>query len=185
MVDPSDTLHHSAYNQGINRVHSTILVVAVPWLSIMLASLVPQWLVFASFPVLPPFGFLVLLSWRQLRPGLLPVWAGLPLGIFDDLFSGQPFGSATLLWSVAMIAMEVIEARFPWRNFIVDWLGAAVFIIVYEVICLNFANSAGGNTALLVILPQTLLSVLLFPLCGRLVSALDRLRLLRFKVFSQ
>ena len=38
--------------------------------------------------------------------------------MFDDLFSGQPMGSAMLLWSVAMIALEAIEQRFPWRGYL-------------------------------------------------------------------
>ena len=71
----------------------------------------PGWLLIASAPVLPPLGFLAFVAWRQLRPGLLPVWAGLPLGLFDDLFSGQPFGTAVMLWSIAAIVLDVIEAR--------------------------------------------------------------------------
>ena len=66
----------------------------------------------------------MLLGWRMVRPGLLPLWAGAPLGAFDDLVSGQPFGSAILLWSLAMIAIELIETRFPWRGFWQDWFTA-------------------------------------------------------------
>ena len=69
----------------INRAPSPFIARSVPWLSIMLASLLPAWLLIASAPVMPPIAFLMLLAWRQLRPGLLPVWAGLPLGLFDDL----------------------------------------------------------------------------------------------------
>ncbi len=90
------------FRKRINRAPSPFIARGLPWLSIMLASLVPGWLVIASAPVMPPLGFLVLVAWRQLRPGLLPVWAGLPLGLFDDLYSGQPLGSAVLLWSLAI-----------------------------------------------------------------------------------
>lgn len=162
----------------INHVPSPLLAQATPWLSILLASLLPQMPVIASAAVLPPFGLLVLLAWRQVRPGVLPVWAGLPLGMFDDLFSGQPFGSAILLWSAAMIGLEVIEARFPWRSYWLDWLVAAGLICACQLLGLAFANAAGGSAAITVLLPQLATSILLYPLSGRLVAALDRLRLM-------
>ena len=83
--------------QRINRAPSPVLAVGLPWLSIMVSSIASTILVIASAPVMPPLGFLAYLAWRQLRPGLLPMWAGLPLGVVDDLYSGQPFGSAVLL----------------------------------------------------------------------------------------
>lgn len=161
----------------LNRVPSPLLANATPWLAILLASLLPAMPVIASAPVLPPFGLLLLLAWRQVRPGVLPVWAGLPLGAFDDLYSGQPFGSAILLWSLAMIALDAIEARFPWRSYWLDWLVSAALICACQALALVFANAAGGSAALLVIVPQLVTAILLYPLAGRLVSALDRLRL--------
>ena len=110
-----------AYGSRINRSHSTVLANGVPYLSIMLASVLPLIVIASALPIVPPLGFLMLIGWRLVRPGLLPVWAGFPLGLFDDLFSGQPLGSAALLWSLAMIAVEVIETRFPWRSFAQDW----------------------------------------------------------------
>jgi hypothetical protein len=74
-----------------------------PWddaealLAAILFGSLPPWLpIIAPAPVPPPLGFLLLLAWRLLRPGLLPPWAGLPLGLFDDLYSGQPTGSGPL-----------------------------------------------------------------------------------------
>ena len=162
----------------LNRVPSPVLALSAPWLSILFASLLPAMPVIASAPVLPPFGFLLMLAWRQVRPGVLPVWAGLPLGAFDDLFSGQPFGSAILLWSLAMIALDLIEARFPWRNYWLDWLAAAGLVCACQVLALIFANAAGGAAGPGAIVPQLATAILLYPLSGRLVSALDRLRLM-------
>ncbi len=162
----------------LNRVPSPLLAHTAPWLSVMLASLIPAMPVIASAPVLPPFGLLLLLAWRQVRPGVLPVWAGLPLGTFDDLFSGQPFGSAILLWSLAMIGLDMIEARFPWRSYWLDWLVSAGLLCACQALGLAFANAAGGSAALIVIVPQLATAILLYPLAGRLVSALDRMRLL-------
>jgi rod shape-determining protein MreD len=168
------------FRKRINRAPSPLLARGIPWLTVMLASLLPVCLVIASAPVLPPFGFLVLLAWRQLRPGLLPVWAGFPLGFFDDLFSGQPFGTAMMLWSAATLALDLIEARFPWRSFVLEWLVAAGFMCVYVPLCLLLANIAGASSPLTVIVPQIVLAILVYPLVGRAVALADRFRLLPF-----
>lgn len=166
----------------INRAPSPFLVMAMPWLTIALASLAPSLPIMPPLPLLPPLGFMLLLAWAQVRPGLLPVWAGLPLGAFDDLHSGQPFGSAILLWSLAMIASDLIEARFPWRSFLTEWLIASAMIAGYLVAGLALANIAGGQTPFWTILPQMGLTMLLYPAAGRLVALFDRLRLARLRV---
>ncbi|WP_343055894.1 rod shape-determining protein MreD [Novosphingobium fluoreni] len=164
----------------INRTPSKIVARGTPWATVMLASLLPGLALIASAPVLPPFGFLMFISWRQLRPGLLPIWAGLPLGIFDDLFSGQPFGSAVLLFSAAAIALDMIEARLPWRNFLTEWLVAIGLIIVYTALGLALANLDGAATPLRVTWPQIVISILAYPLVGRFVALADRFRLTPF-----
>lgn len=93
----------------INRAPSPIVANGLPWLTIMLASMASFSPVIASAPVMPPLAYMMLLAWRMLRPGMLPVWAGLPLGFVDDLYSGQPFGSGIVLWSATMLAMEIID----------------------------------------------------------------------------
>ncbi|HWU01997.1 MAG TPA: rod shape-determining protein MreD [Novosphingobium sp.] len=164
------------------RSPSPVAAYVTPWLTIMLASLVTGWPLIGEAPVMPPLGFMTLLSWRHLRPGLLPVWAGVPLGLFDDMVSGQPLGSAILLWSATMIALEIFEARFPWRNFLVDWMVAGVLIAAYLILSLLIANAAGGNTLLLLLAPQAIVSIAIHPLIGRMVGRFDRWRLFRFRV---
>lgn len=171
-----------AIRQRINRKPSTVVARSFPWLTIMLGSIVPGWMLIASAPVLPPFGFLIFLAWRQLRPGILPIWAGLPLGIVDDLFSGAPFGSAVLLWSLAAIALDVVEARLPWRNFLTEWLVAIGLIIGYIVLGLGVSNIAGAAAPIRVVGPQVLISVFFYPLVGRFVALADRIRLTPFVV---
>lgn len=166
--------------QRINRKPSRTIAGVLPWVTVMLGSLVPGWLLIASAPVLPPLGFLMFVAWRQLRPGLLPMWAGLPLGLFDDLFSGGPFGTAALLWSVATIVLDNVEARLPWRNFLTEWLVAIGLIVAYIILCLGVANIAGASASLLVIVPQLVISVVSYPLVGRLVALMDRVRLTPF-----
>ncbi|MGN6497520.1 MAG: rod shape-determining protein MreD [Tsuneonella sp.] len=170
------------YGSKINRTHSPLLAYTVPWLSVMLGSLIGQLPIASAIPLLPPLGFLMLLSWRLVRPGLLPVWAGFPLGAFDDLFSGQPFGSAILLWSLTMIFVELVEARFPWRGFFQDWLFASVIVSVYLVIAALFAGGRIHGTTFVVLGPQLIFSIVLIPIVSRLVAGLDRLRLRRVRL---
>jgi len=154
------------------------------WLTIMIASLLPQLPIASAVPLVPPLGYLLLLSWRLVRPGLLPVWAGFPLGLFDDLFSGQPFGCAIALWSVTMLGMELFESRFPWRGFYQDWLVAGVIVSWYLVIAALFSGGRVGGTMLLVLVPQVILSLALIPILSRIVAGLDRFRLLRVRVLG-
>lgn len=162
----------------INRTASPVLALAIPWLLVMLGSLSPIWPVIASAPLLPPIGFLLLVGWQQLRPGLFPVWAGWPLGLFDDLFSGQPIGSAVVLWSIATLMLDFIEHRFPWRGFLINWVVAGAFIAGYLLLALQLANLAGGANSALVLLPQLAVAVLAYPVAARLVGLADRFRLI-------
>lgn len=164
--------------QRINRAPSPLLARATPWLAIMLGSLAPFLPIVASAPFVPPLGYLMLIAWLQVRPGLLPVWAGLPLGLFDDLFSGQVMGTAVVLWSVTVIVIDYIETRFPWRGFLQDWLLAASAITAMLVACLALTNLGGATVSFAAIAPQCAISVAVYPLLARLVGALDRFRLI-------
>lgn len=162
----------------INRAPSPLLAITLPWVLVMLGSLAPIWPLVASAPVLPPLGFLFLLGWLHLRPGIMPVWAGLPLGLFDDLFSGQPFGSAIVLWSLATIGMDFLETRFPWRGFVQNWIVASAVIAGYLLLAAWFTGVHRHPALLLAMLPQIGLSILAYPLTAQVVGLVDRLRLI-------
>jgi rod shape-determining protein MreD len=180
-----ETLHPGArrdpFGSKINRTHLPLLAYGLPWLTILLGSLTPWLPIISPAPVLPPLGFAMLLAWRLLRPGLLPLWAGLPLGLFDDFYSGQPVGSGVLLFSLTLIAIELIEIRFPWRNFWIDWLTASAMLIIYLAVAAVLSGAELTFVQLRVILPQLVLSIVLFPVVARLVAHLDRLRLMRVR----
>lgn len=171
-----------AYGRRINREHSPLIAVAVPWLSILLGSLLPLFFIATALPLAPPTGYLMLIAWRLVRPGLMPVWAGFPLGLFDDLFSGQPLGSGMFLWSSTMIAIELLDRRIPWRSFLQDWIAATLALLGYLLAAFLLSGAEPGVPGLVALGPQALLSVLLFPAAARLVAALDRLRLTRWRV---
>jgi rod shape-determining protein MreD len=180
-------LHHPDHageviaRKRINRAPLPALAIGLPWATIMLASMASFSPVISSAPVMPPLAYMMLLAWRMMRPGMLPLWAGLPLGLFDDLYSGMPFGSGIVLWSGTMLAMELIDEKFLWRGFVQDWLAASALIAAYLVLASLVAGLATGYPLPLVILPQTLVSVVLYPVVSRLVALLDRVRLLPLK----
>jgi rod shape-determining protein MreD len=171
-----------AYGNRINRSQSPLLATVVPWMSIVLASIVQILPIASALPLMPPLGFLMLVGWRLVRPGLLPVWSGFPLGMVDDLFSGQPFGSAILLWSLAMLLIELVEARLPWRGFLFDWLLGGSILAAGLFAGALLSGAPLGLPAVVAMVPQVLLSILLFPIIARMVSSLDRLRLMRFRM---
>ncbi len=165
-------------SRRINRAPSRALALGVPWASIMLASMLPAWPIIASAPIAPPLGYLLFLAWRHVRPGLHPVWAGLPLGLFDDIYSGQPLGSGILLWSLTAMAVDALDHRMPFRSFGLDWLLTGLALALYLAGSLAIANMAGGSAPIAVIAPQLMIGILLYPLCCRLVARFDRFRLL-------
>jgi len=165
------------YESRFDREQSTLKMLAIPIASILSASMVTALPLFTAEPLLPPFGLLMFLSWRLMRPGLLPVWSGVPFGLMDDVFSGQPFGSAGLLWSLAMLIIEIIDSRAIWRDYLQDWLIAAVLIaaILSGGLWITALAHAAAQPAVLV--PQIILSILLYPLVVRICARLDSWRL--------
>jgi rod shape-determining protein MreD len=169
----SNTLIYRGYQPTLS-----VKARAVPIVSTMIGSLVPLLLpIIAQAPVVPPFGLLVLLAWRLLRPGFWAVWAPLPLGFFDDLASGQPVGSAMLCWTLAFLAIEVSERSVLWRDYVQDWLVASAAIAGCLLAGYLLALFAGGAAPILAIVPQIVASMLFFPAVARLCARLDVWRL--------
>lgn len=170
---------NTPYRNRLNREPSAFRKAAVPIGSVMLGSLTPLLPIVSSAPVLPPFGLMVLVSWQILRPGIWPVWAGVPFGIFDDIFSGQPVGSAVLLWSIILIAIDLIDQRYIWRNYWQDWFIAAISLILALAGGLAINNFLVRDVHVSVLYPQMILAIFTFPLVLRLVARLDHIRLKR------
>ncbi|MBK5265700.1 MAG: rod shape-determining protein MreD [Alphaproteobacteria bacterium] len=148
-----------------------------PIITVMLGSAITILPLIAVTPTMPPFGLLILLAWRLLRPELWPVWIAVPLGLFDDIISGQPLGSATFLWTVTLIGIEMTSHKLLWRDYWQDWLIAALSISFCLLGGFYFARLSTGGGSILVVLPQIALSVLLFPTAVRLCALIDRWRL--------
>lgn len=154
-----------------------VRVRVVPVLATMLASLATLLPIVATTPLMPPAGFVMLLAWRMLRPELWPVWIGIPLGLFDDLFSGQPLGTAMSLWTITLLIFDLIDSYVIWRDYWIDWLLAAISVALYVLAGYWFSGLRGSPMTIDVLVPQILLSLLVFPLFVRICVRLDRWRL--------
>lgn len=159
------------------RPRTPFRIKATPIVSVMLASLATALPLIAQSPILPPFGFMLFLAWRLLRPDLWPVWIGVPLGAFDDLASGQPLGTGMVVWTLIVFAVELDSRRHLFRDYMQDWLIAAVAIAACLLAGAFVVRLTGHGGPLVQILPQIGYSILLFPLVVRICAALDRWRL--------
>ena len=142
-------------------------------LSVMLGSLMTLFPVVAVVPFLPPFGLMVLLGWRMVRGDSMRVWVPVLLGLFDDLASGQPLGSAMLLWTMCVLAIDVLDTRLVWRDFWQDWLIASGAIGFCLLAGRLVAAPIGAHVDTAVLL-QIVASAALFPLVYRLCVWFDR-----------
>ena len=151
-----------------------------PSITGLFGSMLPLMLpIFADMPILPPIGFIIFLAWRLLRADIWALWAGFPLGLFDDVFSGQPFGSGALLWSVALLTIELIEQRQVARDYIQNWIIAGVAILIALLAGAWFVGLQQARPPFMAVMPQIIISVLVFPLVMRVVAGIDRWRLAR------
>ena len=148
---------------------------ALPWATVIAGSLLTALPVIAPAPVLPPAGLMMLLAWRLRSRFALRPWAAAPLGFADDLVSGQPLGSAVLLWSLCFLAVDLVEQRLILRAFWQDWLiasGAIAFCLVAgRLLATPLSAPIDGAVA-----TQVLASALLFPLATRVVAWIDAKR---------
>lgn len=147
----------------------------VPAATVLCGSLVTIVPAIATIAFVPPLGLLMLLGWRLARPDALPIWAPLLLGLFDDLVSGQPTGSAMLLWTLCFLAIDLLDQRLMWRDFWQDWTLAAGAIAFCLMAGRFFASPIGAHVDT-VLLAQILVSTLLYPLIARLCAWIERVR---------
>lgn len=109
-----------------------------------------------------------------------PVWVGLPLGLWDDLFSGAPIGTAIGLWTIASIAIAYFAQRIYWRGFLHDWAIGGLLVAAIQALAALIAHPhiATGRVLGLVV-PQIIVSILLLPLILRVTGKFDNFRLKR------
>ena len=124
----------------------------------------------ATTPLLPPVGLLAFLLWRQLRPDLLPPWTAIGFGLFDDLVSGNPLGTALFLWPLFGLALQTSDRWFLFRSWRHDWLVTALAGLAYLLALWLLAPMHGGGPPVAALLLPAALSIALIPLLLRLAT---------------
>lgn len=154
-------------------------LLVTPTLSVIIASFITTLPIIANAPLLPPLGLMMLLSWRLMRSDVWPIWIGIPLGFVDDLVSGQPVGSAVALWTILMLAIDMVDRRIVWRDYWVDWMIGGFAILFALIGGALLARVGNVGTLIMLIGPQWLISLFMLPLFMLLVARLDAWRLRR------
>ena len=160
----------SKFGEPISARRRSLVAAAV----VMAGSLLPVVPVISIVPYLPPLGLLLLVAWRQRSADILPVWAGAPLGLWDDLLSGHPLGSAMSLWTVILLTIDLIDHRLVWRDFWQEWLvaGGAVAGFLIGARLAGTPLRAHVDTVLLI---QIAIAIALYPLAAALCGWIDDL----------
>lgn len=151
----------------------------VPVGSTMAASLLALLPLVPASPLVPEIALLVVIAWRLLRPEIWPAYMALGLGLFNDLVAGHPLGQSMALWTLIFLACDFIDSRLGFRDYWMDWLIAAAAILFHAALSWEIAALMGSRVEFLVLMPQTIAGVLVYPLAALFILRLDRWRLSR------
>lgn len=151
----------------------------VPIASTVIACLLALLPVVVSSPIIPDFAFLMLIAWRLLRPEMWSPLIALPLGLFNDLITGNPIGQSMALWTTTFLIFDLVDTRVLFRDYWMDWFFASLAIAGYVFAGWYIGRLMGNGAGFTVMLPQLGASILAYPIVARVVLALDRWRLAR------
>ena len=151
----------------------------VPLVSTIVAMLMALLPIIASTLWVPNIGFLILLTWRLMRPEIWSAQVALALGLAADLISGAPLGQSMLLWTLIFLGLDYADSLLGVRDYWLDWLLAAAAILFHTAGVWYIALLFGAQLSPLLMAPQLGLSILAYPLAARIVLRLDRWRLSR------
>ena len=151
----------------------------VPAASIVVASFLSALPIISMSGWYPDFGYLVLISWRLLRADPFPPWWAAPLGLVNDLFTGNLIGFSVTLWAATMLALDLIDRRTMWRDYWIEWVLAAVLLTIDQWLQWRLARLLGADVPFLAMVPAIVISICVFPLSAWIVSRIDAWRLRR------
>lgn len=161
-----------ALNKGPKR-----LAQFTPAASVVAASALALLPIVASVGWGPDFGLLLLLAWRLLRGDAIPSWWAAPLGLINDLITGSPIGLSVVIWSGAVLALELLDRRTMWRDYWVEWALAALLLFLNDVVRWRVDALMGAPLPFAVLWPPLVIAIFTFPLAAWAASTIDRWRL--------
>ncbi|WP_343347794.1 rod shape-determining protein MreD [Sphingomicrobium sp. XHP0239] len=162
----------SAFEQGPRKNAE-----ALPAVSVVVAGMLALIPAMSTTGWWPDFGLMALIAWRLQRSDPFPNWAAIPLGLFNDLITLHPLGLSVVCFTIALIVLDVMDARRIRGTFFTDWFVAILLISIAEFIQLWIAAIQGAAMPLNVIIAPIVISSLLFPVMAGIVAMLDRYRL--------
>jgi rod shape-determining protein MreD len=149
----------------------------VPAATLVAASLLSALSIISTSGGYSDFGVLVLIGWWLLRADPWPAWWAAPLGLVNDLFTGQPIGFSVAMWSGTMLALDLIDRRTMWRDYWMEWVLAAVLIAINEWLEWQVAALVGARVPFGQIAAPLAIGIFAFPIVAFFVARLDRWRL--------
>jgi rod shape-determining protein MreD len=149
----------------------------IPAASVVLASLLSALPIIVESGWYPDFGFLVLIAWRLRRADVWPSWWAAPLGFANDLLAGSPIGLSVTIWTFAMLALDLVDRRTIWRDYWIEWILAALLILLDEAAQWMVAAWVGARISFAFVLPAIFISIASFPVAAWFVGRLDHWRL--------
>jgi len=150
---------------------------AVPPVSVIAASALAILPIVTQLGWYPDFGFIMLIAWRLLRSDVWPAWWAAPLGFANDLLTGSPIGLSVVLWTAAMLALDLSDRRTMWRDYWIEWALAVVLIAISEWAHWKVDALTGAPISLWTVVPRVIIAALCFPVAAWLVARLDGWRL--------
>jgi rod shape-determining protein MreD len=157
-------------NAGLIRLEGWTrhLVPALVSFALLSAQFLP-WGGFAG-PIVPCLGLMAIFYWSMRVPGVLPPFAALLLGCFGDLLAMTPLGSQGLVFLTIALLAKYRRRRVSGHAFLGLWsVFAVVCVMQQSFLWLTSALVTWTLLPLGPILPQTLSSIILFPLVTRLI----------------
>jgi rod shape-determining protein MreD len=152
----------------------------VPLTSTIFAMLLGLLPIVTSSLWVPNLAFLILITWRLVRPEIWQAQVALGLGLLADLIvPGAPLGQSMLLWTVIFLGLDYVDYLSGSRDYWLDWALATACILFHSAAVWYIALLMGAKVSFLVMVPQLILSILAYPLMARIVLRLDRWRLTR------
>ena len=149
----------------------------VPAISVVAGSLLSSLPIVVENGWFPDFGFLVLIAWRLFRDDVWPSWWATPLGLLNDLISGYPIGLSVTLWTLSMLALDLLDRRTIFRDYWIEWALAAFLILFTEAAQWQVAAWMGARVPFSAMIPPLIISIAGFPVAAWFVGRLDRWRL--------
>jgi len=149
----------------------------VPALTVVATSLLNALPIVSTAGWFPDFAFLGLIAWRLLRTDVWPAWWAAPLGLFNDLATGNPIGLSMSVWTAAMLALDLTDRRTQWRGYWLEWVLAALLLLGNEAAEWRVAQIMGASLPFSSAIPPLVISILAFPVAAFMVSRIDRWRL--------